>query len=73
VEDVWDESGWMYFFQWNLNEWKDVDGQVDVIQDDGSHKCIIRGKDDQQWKQPRRLAIVPLWSITNRSYGDLAK
>jgi hypothetical protein len=31
-----------------------VDKQVDVIQDDGSHKCIIRGNDDQQWEQPRR-------------------
>lgn len=50
-----------------------VDRQADVIQDDGIHKCIIRRKDDQQWEQPRRLAIVPLWSITNRSYGDLAK
>jgi len=53
---------------------KYVDGQAYVIQDDGSHKCIIRGKDDQQWEQPKkRLAIVPLWSIMNRSYGDLAK
>jgi len=25
-----------------------VDGQAYVIQDDGSHKCIIRGKDDPQ-------------------------
>jgi hypothetical protein len=37
-----------------------VDRQADVIQDDGIHKCIIRRKDDQQWEQPRRLAIVPL-------------
>lgn len=51
-----------------------VDGQANVIQHDGSHKCIIRGKDDQQWEQPKkRLAIVPFWSVTNRSCGDLAK
>jgi hypothetical protein len=31
-----------------------VDEQGVLEQDDGRKKCIIKGKDEQQWEHPRR-------------------
>jgi len=36
----------VFFFNETLMDENIFGRQVDVIQDDGSHKCIIRGKDD---------------------------
>jgi hypothetical protein len=31
-----------------------VDEQISMGQDDGIRKCIIKGKDEQQWEHPMR-------------------
>jgi len=51
-----------------------VDEQGGLEQDDGKRKCIIKGKDEQQWECPKNIFVIVLpKSMTNNSCGDSAK